>query len=68
MADASGVRVDVSNQEDTRSGANAYAYGASGSFDMSGPSSNESGNQMAKLALIVGVAVVVIMLIKRKGT
>lgn len=68
MANAAGVRVDVSNKEDTKSGANGYAYGASGAFDMSGPSSNESGNQLAKLALVAGVAIVAGMAIaKRKG-
>lgn len=70
MADASGVRVDVADQsrEDTRNASQAHAYGASGAFDMSGPSSNESGNQLAKLALVAGVAIVAgLAIAKRKG-
>lgn len=68
MPEASGVRVDVANKEEISSGVQAYAYGASGAFDMSGPSSNESGNQLAKLALVAGVAVLAgIALAKRKG-
>lgn len=70
MADAAGVKVDVSvaNKEDLKSAATGYAYGATGAFDMSGPSSNESGNQLAKLALVAGVAIVAGMAIaKRKG-
>lgn len=70
MADASGVRVDVSNKEDIRSSAAAYGYGGSigdTNIGMSSTAIAKMAESKTMNVLIMAVALVVAVVLIKKG-
>lgn len=75
MADASQFQGKFDSKQDTRSQATGYAYGATGAFDMSGPTTMQTAvvgaTDSFKLAAVAAAALVAGAVIfaaaKRKG-